>query len=372
MRSNFVFVAAALAVATVPAPLHAQTGIPNLDKGMNILKRLEQQAGPAPARKPAAEPAPAQTPAEAAPTAPGSGAKLDLDSDPVQPNKEQSPQSGRTQAAPSVVDVKLGMSPKEAADALAKRYPKAVHKTVRVRWESPVKADFVGGLMAIEAKEVKDRRISHGEYVLVTLAGPPNQPAVIAIKRTLVFAQGQESNRHEWVKSLEGKYGRATVRNGRGGAATDTDDVLSLTWYFDKTRPGDPKASNGPLSSRCVNLIDWSRRVGTKFESQFDDKLVARLADGDLGNTFAQWMTDASANEERLGFCGRVLEVNFEVKRAGMGDHGSAFISGVHMTLTDHDGAAAAARKTNAVIADASKARAAQKVEQSKQHKPTL
>lgn len=347
-----------------------QTGSKSADKVLNIFDQVEK-LGAKLGVKPSAPEAPAAAAAttEQADQAPGAraaGAKLDLGSDPAQADK-----AVHARAEPDLVDLKLGMSPKAAADALAKRYPAAIRKAARVRWEAPAKADFVGGLMAIEAKEVKHTRITHGEYVLLTLAAPPNQPAVLGIKRTVVFAQGQESNRQEWVKSLEGKYGRATVRQGWRGANTDSDDVVQLTWYFDKARPGDPKASSGPLSTRCGMLNDWSRRMGMKFESHFDDKVVARLADGDLGNTFTGWR-DASKSEESIGFCGRVLQVDFEVKRAGPGDRNSPFISRVDMTLTDHDSAAAAARKTNALLAGAANKAATERVEQSKQNKPTL
>lgn len=284
----------------------------------------------------------------------------------------QSQEPARVGAEPDLVDLKLGMSAREAADVLTRRYPSAVRKAARVRWTSPLKAEFLGGLMAIDAKDLKDRRISHGEYVLLALAAPPNKPAVVAIKRTLVFAQGQESNREEWVKALEGKYGRATVRQGWRSIHTDNNDVVQLTWYFDKARPGDPKAASGPLPKRCAMLNDWSRRIGTKFESQYDDKLLARLADGDLAASFSQWMNDAVQNEEGIGSCGRALQVDFEVKRAGPGDLNSPFISRLVMTLTDHDGAAAAGRKTNEMIAGAAAGAATERVEQSRQNKPTL
>lgn len=363
-------------LAAATAPLMAQTGIPNLDK---MLKKVERLAASAPTQRPAAEspaehPAPrdaAKTPAQTSGAAPDSSAKLDLGSEAVQPEP-----AARARAEPDLVDLKLGMSPQQAADALARRYPSAIRKAVKGRWDSPVKAEFIAGMVAIDAKKVEYKRIVHGEYVQLAFAPPPNQPVVVGITRKVLFAIGQEANREEWVKSLEAKYGRATVRQDLGGTdvAKSGYPVGRLVWYFDKARTGDPKAANGPLSKRCVAEL-FAEGYGMNFAGQMDDTLIGWLSDGRATNAYTNWRTQAAQWEDQFGFCGRSLRVTLIGARTATRDTQRAdnpLLGQVDLWLSDDDAAAAAARKTNALLAGAANKAATQRVEQSKQNKPTL
>jgi hypothetical protein len=350
--------------------LSAQTGSQTLDKGLNLLKRMEQLAASAPARKPAAD---AGADRDAQPRSTPSGSKLDLDSDAPQTSPGAPQRGSGDTAAPDLVDLKLGMSPQEAADVLAKRYPSAIRKAVKGRWDSPVKAEFVAGLVAIDAKRVEQKRVVHGEYLQLNFAPPPSRPVVVGVIRKVLFGPGQESNRDEWVKSLEEKYGRATLRKDHWNTdvAKSGQPVALLVWYFDKARPGDPNATKGPLSVRCETVE--SIRAGLNIASHYDDRVFAGLADGTSTSAFTGWMRQAEVGEAYHGFCGRSLRVNLIAKQSSESQPLSgSLLTGVDLSLIDHDTAAAAARKTNAMLAGAASKAATERVEQSKQNRPTL
>lgn len=230
MRNNFVFVLSALVVAAASAPLQAQTGIPNLDKGMNILKRLEQRAASAPTRQPAPEPGPAQAPAEVVPVAPGSGAKLDLDSDPAQSQAKSSEATLRSRPTldVDVAGVRLGMSIEEARASLKKRNPNYEFRVLEVQFPPPGAKRFVGALHGQHIrKRLQQVSITSAEAVLVTVSGPPNSPTVLGIARHEVF-QGEEPNADQFVAALIQKFGEPDIADQHRS---------DFYWYLDLPKP---------------------------------------------------------------------------------------------------------------------------------------
>ncbi|MBL8326958.1 MAG: hypothetical protein JNJ89_18565 [Rubrivivax sp.] len=303
----------------------------------------------------------AQAQQQARSSAGRSGASLDPDNEPVALTAQAQARAG-ARADVELAELRPGMTAKSAADVLAKRYPSAVRRPVNARWTSPVKAEFTAGLVVAEGMKLQSGYIVQGDIVQAILSTPPGAPEVVAIRRTVTFAPGQESHRDEWVKALEGKYGSVSKRLGRFGEM--------LVWFFDKARPDDPKAAAGPLSERCKDAGQQTWGLNFKHNDQFGERELARLAEGSAAAGYVNWRETALANQERLGYCGKMLRAVFE---AGVQQppH-SPLLGRVDLILVDLDRAATVARKTEALLSGAARSAAEQRLDQARQNRPRL
>jgi hypothetical protein len=370
-RASAVFFAALIA-GGAGNPVSAQSTNEAVNRGLDLLKRLNQPATSPPVK---AEPRPSEPsgqggvgPAEREAkgqevAASGKGSSLDLDGTTSPPAA-----TARPAIDIDVVGLKVGMTKQQASDAMAKRYPSATRKMIPVRWTEPVAMQFHAGLVAVDAKVVQSDRLVGGESVEAFLAPPPSESVVVALKRSVYFPPGSEANKDEWAKSLVGKYGQPTVKFDVRAQATDSlADAMRLVWLFDKAKPGDPKASSGPMSVRCGGRTQTVFGSGSGFDFS---RSVKVLQDSDrMGNAYTNWMQQAALYQSLQGFCGRGLEVVLE----GSGSLAQGpLLKAVHFVFADNDLAAAAAEKTQAVQRGAREAQGKARIETSKQQKPVL